>query len=137
MVSNGLALKMPLMIMLRACSKAKHSVIAISHSTGCISGEEALSDTYVFLCASRQQLRAFKRIKLLFNFPKTCFHFQNGFQNEISFPKCGFFSKCAFIFKMWKVPWVLFFLSKNTIVNKKYRYIKKLLNLFHRIYDLL
>ena len=118
MVSNGLALKMPLMIMLRACSKAKHSVIAISHSTGCISGEEALSDTYVFLCASRQQLRAFKRIKLLFNFPKTCFHFQNGFQNELSFPKCGFqnvlsFSKCE---KFCECCFFLF--QKNTIVNK-------------------
>ena len=38
--------------------------------------------------------------ELLFTFPKTCFHFQNGFQNELSFSKCGSFSKCAFIFKM-------------------------------------
>ena len=30
-------------------------------------------------------------------------------------PKCGSFLKCAFIFKMWKVLWVLFFLFlKNT-----------------------
>ena len=39
----------------------------------------------------------------LFTFPKICFHFQNGFLNELSFSKCGSFSKCAFIFKMWKI----------------------------------
>ena len=57
--------------------------------------------------------------KLLFTFSKTCFHFQNGFWNELSFSKCGYLLKCAFIFKIWKVLWFLFFLfPKNTIVNK-------------------
>ena len=57
----------------------------------------------------------FKKMdKLLFHFPKTCFHFQNGFQNELSFPKCGSFLKYAFIFKMWKVSWVLFSLFRKT-----------------------
>ena len=56
---------------------------------------------------------------LLFTFPKTCFHFQNGFRNELSFSKCGSFPKCTFIFKMWKVLWILFFFFlKNTSVNK-------------------
>ena len=31
---------------------------------------------------------------------KTCFHFQNGFWNELSFSKCGSFSKSVFIPKM-------------------------------------
>ena len=35
-----------------------------------------------------------------FTFPKTCFHFQNGFRNDLSFSQCGSFKKCAFIFKM-------------------------------------
>ena len=56
---------------------------------------------------------------VVFIFLKICFLFQNGFPNELSFPKCGSFSKCVFIFKMWKVLRVLFFVfSKNTIVNK-------------------
>ena len=37
---------------------------------------------------------------LIFAFPKTCFHFQNGFRNELPFSKCGSISKCVFIFKM-------------------------------------
>ena len=105
--------------MLRACSKAKHSVIAISHSTGCISGEEALSDTYVFLCASRQQLRAFKRIKLLFNFPTTCFHFQNGFPNELSFSKCGSFWSCASFSKRESFVSVVFPFSEKHKYKQK------------------
>ena len=57
----------------------------------------------------------FLKDKLLFHFPKTCFHFQNGFQNKLSFSKCGSFSKCAFIFKMYEFLWFLFFLfPKNT-----------------------
>ena len=42
-----------------------------------------------------------KNDMLIFTFPKTCSHFQNGFRNELSFSKCGSFLKCAFIFKMW------------------------------------
>ena len=58
-------------------------------------------------------LKKEKRINYFSLFQKTCFHFQNGFQNELSY------SKCAFIFKMWMVLWVLFFLfPKNTIANK-------------------
>ena len=30
-------------------------------------------------------------LKLLFTFPKTCFHFQNWFLNKLWFPKCFFF----------------------------------------------
>ena len=37
---------------------------------------------------------------LLFTFPKTCFHFQNVFRNELSFSKYGSFSKGVFIFKI-------------------------------------
>ena len=44
----------------------------------------------------------------LYTFPKTCFLFQNGFRNELAFSKCGSFSKCVFIFKMWKVSWEFF-----------------------------
>ena len=44
-----------------------------------------------------------KKDWLLFTFPKTCFNFQNGFRNELSFSKCGSSSKCYL---------------KNTIVNK-------------------
>ena len=38
-----------------------------------------------------------------------CFHFQNGFRNELSFSKCGSFSKGVFIFKMWKASLVFDF----------------------------
>ena len=44
----------------------------------------------------------------LFTFSKTCFHFQNGFRNKLSFSKYSSFLKCAFIFKMRKILWVAF-----------------------------
>ena len=75
-----------------------------------------------------------KGLKSFFTFPTTYFHFQNGFRNELLSSKCGSFSKCVFIFKMWTVWWVLFFLfAKNTIVNKNlhihYKYIALLMRL--------
>ena len=30
-----------------------------------------------------------KKASLIFSYPKTWFRFQNGFQNELSFSKCG------------------------------------------------
>ena len=81
---------------------------------------ETIKHSWTFIYTFCQLQFFLKDYKLLFTFLKTCFHFQNGFQNELSFPKC------AFIFKMWKVLWVLFFLfPKNTyfLIQYKTKYV--------------
>ena len=48
----------------------------------------------------RPSIVSLKKIIITLHFSKKGFHFQNGFWNELSFSKCSYFSKCAFIFKM-------------------------------------
>ena len=53
-----------------------------------------------------------------YNGLKKCFHFQNGFRNELSFSKCGIFSKWV-LFSNVKIFWVFsFFFWKTQLLTK-------------------